>query len=159
MDPIQEAIAEIESREPGDEFSYQAIAKKYGVARMTLMRRHKGETEAYSVRKLSLHPQHETELIRYIDTLTERRLPPTRLIIQRFALNLAGKAVLESWVSWFIHRHPNYLISAYSKRMNKLRCNANLEANYSLYFKLLHKKIEKYNLSPTYIFNIDKKGF
>ncbi|EOA85502.1 uncharacterized protein SETTUDRAFT_20998 [Exserohilum turcica Et28A] len=63
MDPIQEAIAEIESREPGDKFSYQAIAKKHGVARMTLMRRHRGETKAYGVRNLSLHPQHEKELI------------------------------------------------------------------------------------------------
>jgi hypothetical protein len=63
MDPIQEAIAEIESRELGDEFSYQAIAKKYSVARMTLMRRHKGETEAYGLRRLSLYLEHEAELI------------------------------------------------------------------------------------------------
>ncbi|EOA81764.1 uncharacterized protein SETTUDRAFT_24157 [Exserohilum turcica Et28A] len=73
MDLIQEAIAEIESRELGDKFSYQAIAKKHGVARMTLMRRHRGETEAYGVRNLSLHPQHEKELVRYIDTLTKRQ--------------------------------------------------------------------------------------
>ena len=85
MDPIQEAIEEIESREPGDEFSYQAIAKKYGVGRMTLMRRHKGETETYGLRKSSLHPQHEAELVRYIETLTERRLPPTRTMIKQFA--------------------------------------------------------------------------
>ncbi|KAI1665406.1 Pogo transposable element [Pyrenophora tritici-repentis] len=159
MDPIQEAIAEIESREPGDEFSYQAIAKKYGVGRMTLMRRHKGETEAYGVRQLSLHPQHETELVKYIQTLTERRLPPTRLMIQRFASSLAGKAVSETWVSRFLRRHPNHLISAYSKGMSKQRCKADSGAKYSLYFKLLLNKIEEYNISPTYIFNMDEKGF
>ena len=85
MDPIQEAIAEIESREPGDKFSYQQIAKKYGVNRVTLMRRHKHETEDYSVRNQSLHPEREAELVRYIKTLTEQRLPPTRTIIQQFA--------------------------------------------------------------------------
>ncbi|KAF7565071.1 hypothetical protein PtrM4_045050 [Pyrenophora tritici-repentis] len=159
MDPIQEAIAEIESREPGDEFSYQAIAKKYGVGRMTLMRRHKGETEAYGVRQLSLHPQHETELVKYIQTLTERRLPPTRLMIQRFASSLARKAVSETWVSRFLRRHPNHLISAYSKGMSKQRCKADSGAKYSLYFKLLLNKIEEYNISPTYIFNMDEKGF
>ena len=123
------------------------------------MRRHRGETEAYGVRNLSLHPQHEKELVRYINTLTEQRLPPTREMIQRFTLDLAGKAVLESWVSRFIRRHPNHLISGYSKGMSKLRCKADSGAKYSLYFKLLVKKIEEYNLSPTYIFNIDEKGF
>jgi hypothetical protein len=63
---------------------------------MTLMRRHRGETEAYGVRNLSLYLQHETELVRYINTLTKRRLPPTREIIQRFALDLARKAVSET---------------------------------------------------------------
>ena len=96
MDPIQEAIAEIESRELGDKFSYQQIAKKYGVNRVTLARRHKGETEAYGIRKRFLHLQHETELVRYINTLTEQRLPPTREMIQRFTLDLAGKAVSET---------------------------------------------------------------
>jgi hypothetical protein len=159
MDPIQEAIAEIESRELGDEFSYQAIAKKYGVARMTLMRRHKGETEAYGLRRLSLHPEHEAELVRYIKTLTERRLPPTRTIVQQFASELAGKPVSESWVSRFLRRHPNHLISRSGKAMAKERTKADSGAKYSLYFKLLHEKIEEYNVQPIHIFNMDEKGF
>ncbi|RYN15563.1 hypothetical protein AA0115_g12988, partial [Alternaria tenuissima] len=159
MDPIQEAIEEIESREPGEHFPYQQLAKKYGVNRCTLARRHKGLTEAYGVKHLSFHPQHETELVRYIDTLTERRLPPTREMIQRFASDLAGKAVSETWVSRFLHRHPNHLISGYSKGMSKLRCKADSGAKYSLYFKLLHEKMEEYNVQPTHIFNMDEKGF
>jgi transposase-like protein len=71
MSPIQGAIAEIESRDPGDEFSYSQIAKKYGVNRVTLMKRHKHEHEAYGVRNLSLHPQHEAELVRYVKTLNK----------------------------------------------------------------------------------------
>ncbi|RYO12746.1 hypothetical protein AA0111_g12465 [Alternaria arborescens] len=159
MDPIQEAIQEIESCEPGEHFSYQQLAKKYGVNRCTLARRHKGLTEAYGVKHLSLHPQHETELVRYIDTLTERRLPPTREMIQRFASDLAGKAVSETWVSRFLQRHPNHLISGYSKGMSKLRCNADSGAKYSLYFKLLVEKVEEYNVQPSHIFNMDEKGF
>ena len=146
MDPIQEAIREIESREPGEQFSYQQLAKKYGVNRCTLARRHKGIHKAHGLRRLSLHPHHETELVQYIDTLTERRLPPSREIIQRFASDLAGKEVLETWVTRFLQRHPNHLISAYSKGISKLRCNADLGAKYSLYFKLLVKKIEEYNV-------------
>jgi hypothetical protein len=112
MDPIQEAIAEIESRDLADKFSYSQIAKKYGVNCCTLARRHKGLHEVHGLRRLSLHPQHETELVRYIQTLTERRLPPTRVMVQCFASDLAGKAISETWVSRFLHRHPNHLISA-----------------------------------------------
>jgi hypothetical protein len=159
MDPIQEAIEEIESSNPGDEFSYQQIAKKYNINRCTLARRHKGLQEAYGVRRLSLHPQHEKELVQYVDTLTERRLPPSREMIQRFASSLAGKEVSETWVTRFLHRHPNSLISAYSKGLNKLRCNADSGAKYSLYFKLLIKKMEEYNVQSSHIFNMDEKGF
>jgi hypothetical protein len=28
-----------------------------------------------------------------------------------------------------------------------------------LYFKLLHNKIKEYNVEPSYVFNIDEKGF
>ncbi|KAF1951392.1 hypothetical protein CC80DRAFT_387103, partial [Byssothecium circinans] len=44
MDPIQAAIDEIESREPGEDFSYTEIATRYGVNRSTLSRRHRGVT-------------------------------------------------------------------------------------------------------------------
>ena len=159
MDPIQEAIAEIESPEPGDKFSYQQIAKKYGVNRVTLARRHKGETEAYGIRKRFLHLQHETELVRYIDTLNERRTPPTRAMIQRYALSLAGFEVTEQWVSRFINRHPDHLISCYTKGMTRLRHSADSGSKYSLYFKLLHEKMEEYNVQPLHIFNMDEKGF
>jgi phage portal protein BeeE len=84
MDPIQEAIKEIESRDLGEQFSYQQIAKKYGVPRTTLMRRHKHQNDDYSVRNQSLHLERKAKLIQYIETLTKRRLPPTRTIIQQF---------------------------------------------------------------------------
>jgi transposase-like protein len=85
MQLIQEAIEYLESREAGDNFSYREVAKKFGVNRVTLMRRHKHETEEYGVRNQSLPPECEAELVQYIETLTERRLPPTRTMIQQFA--------------------------------------------------------------------------
>jgi hypothetical protein len=96
MDPVQKAIKEIESREEGASFSYREVAKKYGVDRRTLARRHQGQTQPRPIAHLSLHPQHKTELIRYIKTLTKRRIPPTRAIIRNFASSLASKEVLES---------------------------------------------------------------
>ena len=159
MDLIQEAIREIGSREPGDDFRYREVARRHNVDRRTLARRHQGVTGQRGLPHRSLHPQHEIELIKYGKTLTERRLPPTRLMIQRFASGLAGKEVSESWVSRFLHRHPDHLISRYSKGMTKERQIADSGAKYNLYFKLLHEKMEEYNLSPTHIFNMDEKGF
>jgi hypothetical protein len=43
--------------------------------------------------------------------------------------------------------------------MAKERTKADSGAKYSLYFKLLHKKIEEYNVQPIHIFNMDEKGF
>jgi hypothetical protein len=43
--------------------------------------------------------------------------------------------------------------------MAKERTKANSGAKYNLYFKLLHEKIEEYNVQLIHIFNIDEKGF
>ena len=84
MDPIETAIADIESLGPGQPFSYTAFATKYGVVRSTLIRRHRGVTRPPQVKNFDqqkLTPEQEIELIKYIKGLTERHLPPTREII------------------------------------------------------------------------------
>jgi hypothetical protein len=43
--------------------------------------------------------------------------------------------------------------------MAKERTKADSGAKYCLYFKLLHEKIEEYNVQPIHIFNMDEKGF
>lgn len=146
MDPIQEAVEYIKLCELGDDFSYNEIAAKFGVERSTLARRHQGMHERRRVSHRSLHSQHEAELVRYIQSLTEQRLPPTRTMIQRFTGQVAGKQVPKSWITRFIRRHLNHLISRSSKGMTKQRQKADSGAKYSLYFKLLHEKIEEYNV-------------
>ncbi|RYN17424.1 hypothetical protein AA0112_g12073 [Alternaria arborescens] len=111
MDPIQEAIKFIESHKLGDKFSYTKVAAQFDIERSTLARRHQGVHEQRGVSQRSLHPEREAELVRYIETLTGRRLPPTKVMIQQFASQLAGKLVSDTWVKRFLRRHPNYLIS------------------------------------------------
>jgi transcriptional regulator with XRE-family HTH domain len=80
MDRIDEAIEEINSLRPGKSFSYRQIAKKYGVVRSTLTRRHQGQTVPRKTKILNtrkLNPQQEAELVSYIQGLTARRLQPT----------------------------------------------------------------------------------
>ena len=42
MGAIDDAIEAIKSREPGEDFTYRKIAKKFNVNRTTLAQRHKG---------------------------------------------------------------------------------------------------------------------
>jgi IS30 family transposase len=99
MDPINAAIDEIESRAPGEKFSYTQIAAKHGVVRSTLARRHKGQTSSEQDKKVNqqkLNLQQEQELIRYIEELTRRRLPPTKKMVQNFASTIAKEPVSKS---------------------------------------------------------------
>jgi transposase-like protein len=105
MDLIQEAIEDIESREPGAKFSYREVAKRFGVDRTTLSRRHQGKQvnyEAQAERQLLLNPHQEHELMLYIGRCVRRGLPPTREMLQNFAATIANREVSESWVTRFL---------------------------------------------------------
>jgi hypothetical protein len=59
MTPIEEALAAIESREPGDDLVYQEYADWFGVNRVTLAQRHQGRqglraTQIFNQKKLTL---------------------------------------------------------------------------------------------------------
>jgi hypothetical protein len=160
MDPIEKAIEEIESREEGASFSYREVAKKYNICRATLARRHKGQTRPRSLAHVALHPQQEKELVQYIRRLSERRLPPTRAMVRNFASSLAGKEVSETWVTRFLNRHAaDHLITRWTTGMDRKRHKADSGAKYSLYFELLHAKMQEYEVQPTHIYNMDEKGF
>jgi hypothetical protein len=93
MDPISNAIAAIDAREPGDKLSYRAAGEMFNVNKDTLRRRHQGKTrsnatEAEDRKLLSL--QQEIQLVQYIEKLTTRGILPTRSIIKIYAA-AAGK--------------------------------------------------------------------
>jgi hypothetical protein len=162
MDPILSAIEFLESRELGEHFSYTKVAAQFGVNRSTLSRRHRRVTEPLNVKnsnQQALRPQQELELVRYIKKLTKRGLPPTREMIKNFASSIAHQQVSESWVTRFINRYPDQLISKWSNAMDRTRHLADSEQKYELYFELLHQKIAEYQLEARDIFNMDEKGF
>jgi hypothetical protein len=57
---------------------------KYGVEPTTLAQRHRGASTSLNTRfenQQAIHPQQEQELLRYIEHLTKRGLPPTQAMI------------------------------------------------------------------------------
>ena len=83
---IEAAIAHLNRQET---HNYAAAARRYGIDRTTLMRRHKGLTvsraEANSTFRQHLNDMQEDELLRYIDALTDRHI----LLITQIIKNLA----------------------------------------------------------------------
>lgn len=162
MDPILAAIEAIDSREPGEQLSYRNIAKKFGVDRTTLARRHKGKTRSNAgeaQQRMLLDPQQELELVRYIQSLSERALPPTREMIRNFASRVAKWEVSDTWVTRFLNRNSDQLTSRWATGIDRKRYIADSEYTYHLYFELLHAKIQEYGVAPRHIYNMDEKGF
>ena len=149
MDPIEAAIAAIESQELGAETSYTKVAAKYGVARSTLSRRHQGSQHTKETKDLNqraLNPQQEIELVVYIEGLTKQGLPPTREMINNFASQVAHRQLSEAWVTRFINRHSIHIISRWSTGIDSVRHQADSGYKYKLYFDLLYQKIEEYEI-------------
>jgi hypothetical protein len=162
MDPIDEAIAAIESREPGEKLIYRHYADYFSVNVRTLARRHQGCQSSRATQyfnQLKLTPQQEEELVLYIGDLTKRGLPPIRAMIRNFASTIAHERVSEAWVTRFQHRHHNALISKYTTAMDATRHAADSHFKYKLYFDLLHGKIEEHAVLPQNTYNMDEKGF
>jgi hypothetical protein len=118
MDATIEAM---EREEEGEEISYVGVAKKYGVDEFTLRRRHQGKcttrAEAAQMRQ-KLNPKQEEEPCKYINTLTERALPPTRMMVASFASQICKKEVGVNWVSRFLKRHQDKLSPKWTTGMD-----------------------------------------
>jgi hypothetical protein len=162
MDPIEAAIAAIESRELEDKTPYNKAAAIYGVSRSTLSRRHQGSQltkEAKDINQRALNLQQEQELVIYIEGLTRQGLPPTREMIINFASQVAHRQLSETWVTHFINRHSIHLISRWSTGIDSVRHQADSGYKYKLYFDLLFTKIQEYEIEPGNTYNMDEKGF
>jgi transposase-like protein len=139
MSPIEAAIEAIESLRSGEKFSYTKVASQFGVDRSTLSRRHKATQVSHTAKSINqrkLSTEQERALVRYIQGLSERHLPPTRDIVQNFASQIAKEPISKSWVSRFLGRHKIDLILHWVTSIDRDRHNADSEAKYRLYFDL-----------------------
>jgi hypothetical protein len=96
MAPMNNTLADLELHEEDKQFTLQAIASFYGVDCSALSKRWRGVTDprsdGYAQQQL-LSSQQEDELVRYIEDLSAKSLPPTRTMIRNFASEVAGTPV------------------------------------------------------------------
>jgi hypothetical protein len=80
-------------------------------------------------------------------------------MIRRFASGIAQEHVGKGWVTRFINKHHDKLVSRWTSGMDYTRHKADSEARYKLYFDLVHGKIKEYDVLPGNTYNMDEKGF
>jgi hypothetical protein len=162
MSSIEAALAAIKLQNPGENICYTKIAQDYGINRSTISGRPHSQTAlqtASAEECQNLHPQQEQQLLRYIEQLTERGLPPTQALIQCFGSEITKNELGIHWVDQHIKCYEIHLISCWATGINRSRHQAESQSKYSLYFELLCSKISQYNIEPCHMYNMDEKGF
>ena len=105
--------------------NYSATARKYGIERTTLMRRHKGKTKsrqwATDVYHKKLTNGQEKRLIEESKFLTSIGFPPPHRKIKKLVANATKTGVGGRWVSRFIKRYEDQIRSAYVKPIDRKR--------------------------------------
>jgi hypothetical protein len=130
--------------------------------RTTAARRAKGQIlprQDYRAQCGLLSPTQEKELVRYIDELTKRGLPPTHHNVRVFASNICGKFPGKNWTSAFVKRHESQITSQYLVGFDRARKKADNYWLISQYFDLVRNKLDQYTYEPGNVYNMDEKGF
>lgn len=162
MGSIEAALEALKSLKLGETPNYTKIANEYGVERSTLSRRHRGvcgTREHKYENHRHLNAQQERELLKYIDGLCKRGLPPTREMIRNFAEEITGKSIGKCWADRFVKKNHIELLARWTSAIDASRHKADSAFKYSLYFELLRQKIEEYGIDSRHIYNMDEKGF
>jgi hypothetical protein len=80
-------------------------------------------------------------------------------MLRNFAFKICGTRPGFHWPAHFIKRHEKDLVFLWTSGIDSNRKQADSTANYALYFELLARKIQEYELQPEDIYNMDEKGF
>ena len=162
MSSIDEALAYINSLGPEDHVNISQISEKFKCNRSYLSKRYRGlagTRHTQYQKQRNLNDQQEKTLVKYIDRLCAKGLSPSRHMIQNFAREICHKEIGKSWVSRFLRRHQNELVSKWTLGLDHNRARADSAYKYAKYFELLRKKLEQYQVEPQNIYNMDEKGF
>jgi hypothetical protein len=157
---LEEAVTERREADTEKTIPYTHLAKNHGVVRSTLSRREQGlsvSREEKAIAQRLLTPTQESELVEYIERLTERHLPPTRTMIKNFASEIAGKEPSDSWVTDFLHRNRDHLISQWATAIDSDRHKADSWGKYKQYFDLMQRKMTQYSIAAENTYNMDEK--
>ena len=135
---IELTLADLNSQKHSN---YAATAKKYSVDRFTLSRRHKGlavsRQESVSLHKKKLTVVQEQELLKHVNKLSDRGLPPTPKILENLVYEITKEPVGQNWVDRFCERYKDEIKSIYLRRIDRRR----QVADNSIWFEHFYSQI------------------
>ena len=140
MGDIEGALAALERLEVGEKPNYTQIAAQYGVGRTTLLKQYRGVqgSRAQDIKNRQLlNTTQEKELVKYLQELCVRGLPPSKQMVRNFASEIAGREAGKCWADHFIKRHMIDLVLRWTSGIDASHYRADSAFKYSLYFKLL----------------------
>ena len=144
---IQLALADLKAQ---SNHKYRPTAKKYGVDRNTLKRRHELETASYtethSKGQSLLTNGEEALLIEHIEKLADRGILYSPQIIENLAVGIAKRSLGGRWVERFIKRHQDQLKSIYIRNIDHARKIADNSRDFEHYFNLVCVTIVSHDL-------------
>ena len=159
MDSIDKAVQTLTLQ---DKPNISATAKSYHVDRSTLSRRFHKVSQSHQTKCQNqglLSPQQERTLVQYINKLTETGIPPTPSMVHNFVYDIVQKHPGSGWSHRFCKRWKEVLDSKFLTTYDSSRYKADSKHSYKLYFDLLERKIEQYNVQTHNMYNMDEKGF
>jgi DDE superfamily endonuclease/Tc5 transposase DNA-binding domain len=159
MDPIDSVLSSFNSLKLP---TSTELAQELQVHRTTISRRVKGKSTSrqdYIEKCQLLSYEQEQQLVKYIDTLTKRSLPPNHRNVRVFAKAICGSWPGENWVPRFIQRYQSEIASAYLVGFDMDRKKADNWWLINHYFELLSTKMTQYKYKPENVYNMDEKGF
>ena len=121
------ALEALRSLPPGEKPNISLVARTYGVDQSNLSRRYRGVTgskEAQYNNQRLLSKEQSRELVKYINKLTKRGLPPTNSMLANFARDISSREPSKNWASRWIKAHSDVIISHYTKSLDSDRKKA-----------------------------------
>jgi Tc5 transposase DNA-binding domain len=123
-DRIDAALDQLDSQST---LNYAAAARDNHIHPTTLAWRYNGKSvsraEANSKYRQWLNDVEEDTLLRYIDTLIDRHIPPTSQIVRNLAEEILKGPVGKNWTGHFLKRHADRIESRYLRPLDRTRAS------------------------------------
>jgi len=139
--------------------SIRKAADAYAVPRTTLRSRMNGlrtRAEAH-VEQQNLSPAEEEILVKWAKVQGRRGIPMTYFTLTKYASEISGKPIGESWPKRFLARHKDLKVKA-TTGLEKCRAKALNPTAVHGFYNILEEVVAEFNIKPENMWNMDEKG-
>ncbi len=139
--------------------SIREAARRYDIPHQTLTARYNGcqSRQQAHAHQQSLSPVHEQVLKDWIKSLGRRGIPVSPGSLTQYASVISGTPISERWTRNFRKRHPD-IKARWTTSLECCRAKALNRTQVSKFFQILKDVVMEFDILPSNIYNMDKKG-